>query len=103
MFGEDWLAKINDSKQEMLKINYLNGYPKSFEEFYKNRLKNWRVVEADKNQMIIQLDFKSPLYVNEGPSNCRIKLNFGDGKAFKNAGFGNSLKNDTVRTVELSA
>ena len=33
IFGDEWIKAINATGQEMLKVSYLNGYPKEFDEF----------------------------------------------------------------------
>jgi len=57
-----------------------------------NSLIAWRVETAVEDRMTLQLDFKDPLYVSQGPILCRIKVLFGDGSDFKSAGYSNSLK-----------
>jgi hypothetical protein len=101
LFSEDWVKETNDSKttkEPRLTVTYLNGF-KGTTDFYKNKMTAWEVISATENKMEIQLTFSDSIWISQNVLPCFLELDFGDGQAFKSAGFGENLTENTVKRI----
>jgi hypothetical protein len=92
LFGKEFMDEINRSNRSLrqknapLTIIYKPGYMRDDENYHKNVLSKWEIVDVKEKELFIQLTFSKPVYVAAGDFRCTLEVSFGDGKKFLSAG-----------------
>ena len=107
LFGKEFMDEINRSNRSLRQqdapftIIYKPGYMKDDENYHKNVLSKWEIVDVKEKELFIQLTFSKPVYVAAGDFRCTLELSFGDGKKFLSAGLSEPLEPDQKKIIIL--
>jgi hypothetical protein len=72
-FDDALIEKLNEGKGNF-QVIYISGYRLESDEFNKNSLTNYSVVEAEQDTMKVQLTFSNPVYVSSAEIKCQVEV-----------------------------